>query len=264
MKKLSLAFLLIGACLCNFVEATTYNGFESNPYITPEAREKIRPFLLPHDHPVRSKLDKLFKKSITKNERTFTKAGFVLRHRKQPRSYIHVAGHEQIDGYLVKIHLDDEEREKHNRPSWLWFVRRCQGAKKIAQVIEEKGITRFAVAKKWIYPLPYDATLPEKTLEKRKWVLLVVEDMQVVSHEESGKAWKKKMTPGHLKDLHEIMTAAGGRSYRPDNIPYTRNKLFAFIDTEYPKKTPLYQEIETSLSSAMKAEWNKILKKAGH
>ncbi len=260
MRKIYPFFVLIICSFFTYVEAT-YNEFETNPNISAEAREMMRPYLLPFDHPIRSKLDKLFKKgTVTKNAKNFLKSGFVMRH-AQPRSFIRIAGHEDLEGYLIKLQLDDEVREKYDHPIWWWFTKRCEGARKIDKVIKENRITNFSVAQKWIYPLPVNRLISPKILEIRKPVILVVQDMEVLSTEETLKAWRKKITPAHLDELYKIISIAGGRSYRPDNIPYTKNRNFAFVDTEYPDHPGTYKEVERALSSKLKPYWQTLINK---
>lgn len=262
MKSMYKIIFLLAICSISLVEGA-YNGFDTNPYISEEAREMMRPYLMPEDHPAKKTLDKLFRKAnVTKNVKSFSKAGFVLRH-AQPRSFIRIAGHEDLKGYLIKAHLDDEEREKFDRPSWWWFVKRCEGSRKIAKVIEENNIQKFKVAKKWIYPLPVITNLPPMTLAKRKQVILVVEDMEVLSTEETLKAWKKKITMEDLDNLYKIVSKAGGRSYRPENIPYTKNKTFAFVDTEYPDHPGSYKDIERAIPTKLKPYWKELVSRGG-
>lgn len=242
----------------------TYNNFDDNPFTSPEAKDQMRPFLLPSQHPSKAALDSIFLSSrATLDEASFEKSGFRTKF-KQPRSFIRVASHPLLPGYLVKVYLDSELRLKKGEPGWLWFVRRCIGAKQIRKVIDKKKIRYFSVPQKWIYPLPIDPSPPNDPAYLRKPAILLVQDMQLVPKNENYEAWKTKITRKHLNELYTIISHASGSSYRPGNIPYTKNGKFAFIDTEYPeRKNPDFKSIRPHLSSEMRAYWDKLVKNGG-
>ncbi|HRD56022.1 MAG TPA: hypothetical protein PLC42_06455, partial [Parachlamydiaceae bacterium] len=189
-----LSFLCLVASL-----SADYNDFEENPYISKEAREKIRPYLLPEDHPAREKLDRIFKKSrASLNDKTLKSAGFIIKY-KQPRSFVRVVSHPDLPGYLLKIVTDAELREKHHKPAWHWFVNRCVGVEKIHRAIKKHQVKLFVAPDKWIYPLPVHPYPSGKNSDyKRKIVVLLVDDMNLVGKEENRAAWKKKITKEHL------------------------------------------------------------------
>lgn len=229
-----------------------------NPYMSQEEKNLIRPYIIPSNHPLKKKLDSIFKKQrATLNSQTFAQAGFICKY-IQPRSFIQVASHPTMPGYLFKVYLDSEKRIKKNVPGWKWFVRRAQNAEKIRSYIIRKGIKNFKAPKKWIYPLPADPSPPNDPLYVRKNEILVVEDMQLVSKADNFKAWKTVITKDILDELLKIIKYVGGKSYRPDNVPYTKKGVFAFIDTEYTNKIPEVESITPYLSPEMKAYWIKI------
>lgn len=236
-----------------------YNDFKKNPYTTKEYRKRIAPYLMDSKHPIKKSLDNIFtKQRVTTDPNTFSAAGFTTLP-TNGRSFIYVGKHDSLPGYLVKVCFDSETRKKSHDPSWVWLARRCELSHRIAEVIKRKKCTHFTVAKKWIYPLPLNPP-PLDHLNHRKHEILVVTDMQLASREETEEAWKN-MTKEHLKQLYTIITLAGGSSYRKDNIPYTKSGKFAFIDTEYPHKTPNYEVITPSLSPEMQEYWHKLIKK---
>ena len=141
---------------------------------------------------------------------------------------------------------------------------RCIGAEKIRRVITKKNFTHFVVAEKYIYPLPAHPSPPSNGLYTRHFAILLAEDMQLVPKSENLRAWKTVITREHLHELYTIMTAARGSSYRPDNICYTRNGKFAFIDTEYPSSGPDYTSIRPHLSPKMQRYWDRLIKHGGH
>ena len=207
---------------------------ERNRYLPSDAKKKMRPFLIPVHHPVRSFLDALCtSQRITVDQQTFEKAGFhVLTTR--PRSFVSVASHPEIPHYLVKVYFDTVLSEKRGKASWKWLVLRCEGAEKVGSVIRDKRIKNFKVAKKWIYCLPPEPSPPQDLQHSRHFALLVVTDMDLAPDKLNYYAWKNYITEDHLDELYVIISRAKGSSYRPDNICYTKKGDFAFIDTEYP------------------------------
>lgn len=257
MKRL----FFLGLFICHLATLSAdYNDFETNPHISEDARGKIRPFLLPEDHPAKAKLDKIFLKARASfDDHALKKAGFEIKF-KQPRSFIRVVSHPSLPKYLIKLVTDVQIQEKGNRPPWYWFVNRCLGVKKIHQVLETNNIKYFVAPKKWIYPLPIHPYPETKHYHHiRKLVVLLVEDMQLTSKYDNLSAWKREITTKHLDELFLIMKAVGGHSYRAENIPQTKKGTFAFVDTEYPKSPPRYSDIRHYLSSGKRLYWDRLV-----
>lgn len=238
-------------------------NLEKNEFVDKDAQKKIRPFLLSFRHPMRKILDSLcHKQRITADEETFARAGFKTL-KTGPRSFVRVARHPQLPGYLVKVFLDTVLEEKRGKASWKWLVQRCEGAEKIRAVIHKKKIKNFVVARKWIYCFPEEPSPPLDEAHTRHLALLLVTDMHLVPKDENLHAWKTIITPEHLDELYTILSRARGSSYRPDNIAYTKKGKFAFIDTEYPSHGPDYDSIRKYLSPEMLEYWDKIVKNGG-
>lgn len=246
-------------CLIANLQAD-YNDFETNPYITADARVKIKPYLLPENHPAKETLDQIFKKSrASLNDKALENAGFHIKY-KQPRSFVRVVSHPDLPGYLLKIVTDAELQEKHHKPAWHWFVNRCVGVEKIHKAIKKHHVKLFVAPNKWIYPLPlqpYPAV--KKSDYKRKTVVLLVDDMHLVRKEDNKAAWKHKITKAHLKELYAIIKDVGGHSYRAENIPLTNKGKFAFIDTEYPSSPPKFKDIRSYLSGRNQVYWDSLV-----
>lgn len=239
-------------------------NFKKNPYLSPRARESIKPHLLPLKHKERSFLDSIFLKTrVTVDEETFCQAGFVII-AKRPRSYICVAKHPKMPKYLVKVYLDTELNKKFNKKSWEWLVRRCEGANQIREVIRKHHIRHFVVPRKWIYCLPPDPSPPEDHLHTRHLAILLVERMNLASKRRNYHAWSHYITEEHLNELFEIISRAKGSSYRPDNIAYLQNDQFAFIDTEYPARGPDFNSIRRYLNDEMRNYWDNLVINAGY
>lgn len=237
------------------------NDFDSNPYITSEAKNLIKPWLISSKHPLVPILNGIFQKQRAILDReSMEAAGFDILTPYVSRSFITVARHPLMPGYLMKAYLDNELRRKLDRSHWRWLVARCEGAKKLRNTIKGLKSRYFTAPQKWLYPLPAKpGPSSGDPRYNRKYVVLIVEDMCILSQYDNEAAWKTRITPKHLDELYRIISLAGGGSYRPDNIPMTTSGKFAFIDTEYPDKKPNYGTIRRYLSSDMKEYWDQIV-----
>lgn len=239
-----------------------YNDFKTNPYVSKKVKKKIHPHLLPETHPIKPVLDSIFlTRRASQDMDTFLSAGFFLKEPGKP-SVISVAGHPLLPGYLVKVYLDTTRNTKFNDPVWKCLFNRIVGAKKIRKAIKKIKSKYFVVPRKWIYPLPIEPSPPNDPAYQRQNFVLVVEDMQLVPYADNLVAWKTLITYQHLDELLDILLYAGGGSYRPDNIAFTLSGKFAFIDTEYPHKTPNLEKIafRDFLAPEMKAYWDEIIR----
>jgi hypothetical protein len=225
--------------------------------------KRIKLWLLPKSHALKPALDTIFQQQrVTQNALSLKEAGFSTLF-KQKRSFILVAFHPKLPGHLLKVYLDTELRLKRGEPHWEWFARRCQGASQVRNAITRFKLTYFTVPNKFIYPLPKNPSPPLDALHDRKFCVLLVENMNLVSKEENLEAWKTKITKKHLNELYIIISFAKGSSYRADNIAYSKNGKFSFIDTEYPTGGPDFHNIVPYLSLEMKAYWDKLVRNGG-
>lgn len=219
--------------------------------------ERIKPYLIPSNHPAKKTLDSIFKQfQPTKNLDALAEAGFITVS-VRPYSFAVIAKHPDLPGYLQKLYVDSERRKKNGKEGWEWLVQRCEGADNIRKLIKEENIQYFSVPDKWIYPLP-TSNQTGQTTEQR--CILLVTDMELVSQEESHDAWKYLITEGHLDELYIILSHGFASSHVGWNIPYSKSGTFSCIDTEYPKRKPNYAEVEDYLSDKMKAYWKKLVK----
>lgn len=236
---------------------------KNHPYMPKKVKQAIKPYLLSHTHPMRNIMDEIFRSNRpTENKEIFSKAGFQII-AAGSRSHILVAKHEKLPGYLIKTYLDTELNKKHDRESWEWLVRRCQGAKQIREIIKRRNIQFFAVPDKWLYCLPPEPTPLDNPFLIRHFAILLVTDMQLAPQKRNYNAWYHDITKEHLNELYAIITRAKGSSYRPDNIAYTKNNQFAFIDTEYPTRGPDYLSIRFFLNSDMCSYWDRLVTNGG-
>lgn len=238
-----------------------YPNLEGNPSLNNKMIRLIKPHLLPLDHPAKKAMDDIFVHTNFRpieNEANFKKAGFtVLFH--QPFSFIRVASHPNLKGHLLKVYLDSELRKKFNKDGWEWLVMRCQGAENIRNLIQTKKLKYFSVPDKWLYPLPAHSKRPR---EKTQTIVLLVTDMQLVSHQESINAWMN-VNKAQLDELYIILSHGFGSSHVIWNIPYSKSGKFTCIDTEHPSRTPKYATVKNFLSDEMKDYWDKLVISGG-
>jgi hypothetical protein len=232
---------------------SVYGDDEGTRAYSPCYRQKeIKPYLLPAHHPLKVPLDQIFFHSnVLKNVQTFANAGFETLH-VRANSYICIAKHPLLPGYLVKAYLDDEIRWKDGIPGWKWLVNRCKGAENIRKLIRKKNLNHFVVPDKWLYPLPNGSQQP---------VILIVTDMDLASRAETRRAWKTRVTEEHLDELFCILRHGYASCDIVNNIPYTKTGKFACIDTEHPKRKLKYEGVKNSFSEKMKSYWETLMNK---
>jgi hypothetical protein len=224
-------------------------------------RSKIADYLIPLNHPVKATLDSIFSQSrVLENERTLVAAGFDVLVPPLASSYIIVARHPEMPGYVFKLHLDSETRSRKQLPHWIWLVGRCAEAKKIRKTIKRKNIRYFSVPDKWIFVPPF---YPYSNALNPQPIIIVETDMELVSKEETEQMWKKRIKRKHLDELHYIIKHGyGGNSvlYLVNNVPFTKNNTFAFIDTEGPQSDHLNLKfIKRYLSKEMQDYWDCLI-----
>lgn len=233
-----------------------YPDFATNPFLSSKMRHEIRPYLIPLDHPAKPILDMIFHSGrVVENEQTLIDAGFTIVYSMQS-SYVKIARHPLLPGYLLKLYLDNETRMKNDRPGWSWLKDRCKGAERIRSYIKKKKITHFVVPDKWLYVLPSAFSTSGPV---RQPVVLLVTDMKLVSHEENKIAWLTLATPEILDELYTILRHGSGSWFLTGNVPYTQSGKFAFVDTEYPKRDLNLKKVKNFISEEMQIYWDSLI-----
>ncbi len=239
-----------------------YWGFDDHPYLTKKMRKGMRPYLLPPDHPAKKALDKICRQSrVLLDAQTFEESGFHVLHH-QHNSKIRVASHPKLPGYLVKVYLDSETSRLKGKPGWQRLTLRCEGAKRIRDLIKRKGLKHFTAPKKWLYFPPTNHLPSDYKGKMIQPALLVVTDMNIVSFEESLEVWSNKITTEHLDELSCILHHGFASAYLPFNVPYCKNGKFACVDTENPKREVKFHLARPYLSSEMLVYWDKLTEKS--
>ncbi|MBS0605162.1 MAG: hypothetical protein JSS60_09045 [Verrucomicrobia bacterium] len=264
-SKIYIFVLLVISLNCfagsiHFAAPPNYPNFEDNPLLTDRMRIRIAPYLLPLDHPMKPKLDSIFSQSrVLENERTLLDAGFVIIDGPMPNSFMIVARHPEIPGYVFKLYLDSETRCRKDIPHWTWLVRRCAGASAIRKLIRQEKIQYFSVPDKWIYIL---SVYPFSNVVNPQPVILMETDMELESPEESKRMWKTAVTRKHLDELYAILKHGyGGHGVvnLSSNVPYTKSGKFAFTDTEDPPAKLKLKRVKRYLSKGNRHYWDSLI-----
>jgi hypothetical protein len=236
--------------------------FAVSSFISPQIHaSKVRlhyidpaPFILPPTDPVAIKLNQIFSSPhVIKNEKEFKKAGFELLFNRmrsnkmnRARCFLKVARHPALPGYLFKLYLQEEACSE--MPSLQRrLIQRCKSASMVRNRIQKDNLRYFTVPNKWLYAVP-----------KTKLFVLVVQDMQLETRDESKRAWKRQITTSHLKELYRLCSDGYISIALDQNVAYTKLGNFSCIDTEFPKRVLDLRKVKRHLSRKMSAAWDRI------
>lgn len=214
----------------------------------------VQPYLLPSNHPLKSKLDQIFSGfRATTDANSMKFAGFeTLDTWKWDKVF--VARHPQLKGFLIKAYLDD-----HLYMDDKSLVNRIVGAENLRSAIKAFGYqSYFKVPRKWLYPLPdFPGALPGL---RRKNFILIVEDMDLVTKEKNEQLYRKSADTKLLHALFNLMNTLGlDDSIYIKNIPFSKNGKIAFVDTERHGLWPIpFEKLTPMLSPKMKEYWKQL------
>lgn len=225
---------------------------DQNVFFPNKMKKKIQPYLLPANHPAKAILDAIFAyNNVLQDEFSFSNAGFITKMITHG-SLIHVAVHPALPDYIFKIYLNSQTLPKGEKAGWKRLVDRCEGAKNVRKLIQEKKLKHITVPDKWLYIIPTNSFTNQP-------ILLIETNMNLASNDVSNAAWKKA-SKDVIDELYCILSHGYASSYIGPNIPYTLNGTFACIDTEYPKRKIKYDYVRNFLSDDMRAYWNSLIK----
>ncbi|MBS0649212.1 MAG: hypothetical protein JSS10_08325 [Verrucomicrobia bacterium] len=251
-RKLGLFLLIIALGYAGWI----FFSNNSHPLLDRKTQAQMAPYLLPQNHPLKPQLDSIFSRQrALENPKALREAGFDIVI-AMPHSFIIVARHPSMPGYIFKLYLDSETRRKNNISPTEWLIRRCQGAAKIRKIIKKEKIKHFVVPDKWLYVLPLSPASHELD---PKPVLLVETDMNLESHPLTALAWKTAIEPEHLQELYAIIKKGVGSIHVVSNIPYTKEGKFAFIDTENIHQPLKLKKVKKYLSPDMQLFWDRLI-----
>ena len=212
--------------------------------------EDIQTHVIPNNHKKRKQIVRIFENHphAMDTPQTVKKAGFTILFRQQ-KSRIVVLKHPDLKGYLIKGFLRCDVDPEWTVPPWRKLLDRCLGADNIRKFIKKEKIKAFVAPEKLLYEVPNG----EDT------VVLLVKDMRLVSLSKSYKIWKEQISKRDLRELYAILSHGYGSPRLPENVPYTKDGKFAFIDTEYPQKPVEYWKVGRYLSDKMKFYWESLV-----
>lgn len=221
--------------------------------------KRLEPYLLPNDHPVKARLDRLFSMSrVLLNLKTLRAAGFVT---DGPRRYtkIIVATHPDFPDYIFKLYLDAQRFEKplafHE-----YLMQRIDGAHLLQKEIDNNGWqSLFKVPNKWIYALPTSPSAPPEFMAKN--FLLVEDNMQIYSDEKNEEFWKSNQVSREFLQIYfQLLTLTGYRDVKPANTPFSLDGRVAFVDTQTFLSEVLYHKMTPFLSPSNQKYWKSLIK----
>lgn len=264
--------LAILGCLIAFQPLTAFDiadelnqEVKRRNHVPQEAWSIVEPYLIPENHPVKAKLDKIFKKSrAIRSLKSLDKAGFVNRFPPSHSKAV-VIRHRDIPGYIFKIYTDDRLTYYRNEPEYVTWMLRARGARLIRNEIKKQGWgAYFKAPKKWIYALPPKPEADKKHLQKN--FILVENEMDLLGNDAILKKWRDgTITTQHLDMLFHLVNATGLRGgCKYDNIPICKDGRLAFIDTQNNLRWPLpYERLYGVLPPNLKAHWEALVDSVG-
>lgn len=191
------------------------------------ANEILKPYLLPHDHPLRPYLKMIFSDpTMFESADHLKKAGFKVMHGHRK---LMVGQHPLISQYLFKKFPNSlsQDRQLDN------FMKRLRGAEILRNYINDHHFKHLVVPKKWLYKLPKSFSQGD---ENRAYVL-IVENMDIYRDFDKPDGIARQlyynMDIEMLTELCTILRAVGGCDAFPRNQPFTRSGKIAFVDTEH-------------------------------
>lgn len=233
---------------------------EAKNYISPHTREKVNPYLLPKNHPIKPQLDKLFSNSrAILSLKSLKKAGFES---PKVRKWTHVVvtRHPDIPGYIFKTYLDAQRLFK-DMPEYNHWIKRIKGVRAVQRVIDENHLeSTFKAPKKWIYEFPEEPAPPKEFI--RKNYILVEEDMNLCSKLVNKRYWhSSRVTKETLDGLYLILETVGlSDCAKRDNLPFSHDGRIAFIDTESCEEWPVpYKRLTSSLPKILQPYWLELI-----
>lgn len=258
-RSLMLAFSLILFWMQK-IDAGQQGLTKSNPslYLSDETWEEVQDYLMPDDHPMKEKLDKIFSRSrVLENWQAMLAAGFETA-QMQGVTQIVVARHPELSGYIIKAYLDKTKFGSKARREYEFLIARIIGARLTRDSIAAHNYEHLLkVPEKWLYLLP-DEPPPREHPHRRKMFILVEDDMNIYVHKKNKEAWGSKwVTQELLEALYTVLTEVSlADSAKPSNCPFSRDGRVALIDTQmYHRGFVKYENLTPFLSPTMQAFW---------
>lgn len=223
----------------------------------------VEAYLIPDDHPAKHILDEVTKTdgiSVFHDSMSMIRAGFD-KAAPQPTTGIIVTRHRRLPGYVIKAYLDTQ-KYYGGRPEDYYWVKRVEGANLIRESIKKHNFGHLLkVPRKWIYKLPKARVLPLSAHCKPKKYILVEDDMDILSDDESTARWSSPYaTKELLFALHTVITEHRFRDCaKPANCPFSKDGRVALVDTQsFHKKKIGYKKLTRYLTPRMQSYWTSL------
>lgn len=234
----------------------------SNPsiFISNKLWNKVQDYLIPNNHPIKKKLDHIFSQSrVIADLNSLQAAGFSFL-MPQHNTQIIVARHPDLNGYILKLYLDNQNYFK-DRPEHFHWMERINGVRLIRRYITKHHYENFfKTPKKWMYLLPDDPFYSSQDLGKK--FILVAEDMELFEDNVNELMWGgPRVNKEFLYAFYKIVTDLGLRdSTKPSNCTFSIDGKASFIDTQvYEREDVKYDILTPFLSPTMQEYWKKLI-----
>lgn len=244
-KFFSLIFLL------SIVQLTLCFGYVKPQSVSDEEWKNVVPYLMPMDHPIKKKLDRIFThRRVTENHQNIIASGFLT---AKPGVYSHaiITKHKKLKDYFFKFYSDEQQIDIESAQ----WVKRAFAARSVKKAIEELNFAKyFKVAKKWIYLIPEN---PVSSGPYPKHFILVATDLQLEEKKVSRRMWSTEATPKLLHAVWTLMEREGLiDSLVAHNLPFAKDGRLALVDLEHHGFWPLpYYKLTHYLNPEMQAYW---------
>ncbi|KAF3362782.1 hypothetical protein PHSC3_000641 [Chlamydiales bacterium STE3] len=229
----------------------------THPHISSETWAKVKPFLVPENHPLKVSLDTIFSKSrVTQNLNSLRLAGFrTTGGGKNSHSKTIFCKHKNLKDSVLKIIPDDYPEDEVAK-----LTSRIIGAQAVKEVIDRENYGHFIkVPKKWLYVLPPEPS--PKPGSYRKNFILIADDMLIYNRETNYAMWKSfLLTPELLQAIYNIITKLGlDDCVHAFNLPFCKDGKVAFLDTEDHHRWPVhYRSLDKYLNPEMQKFWRQL------
>lgn len=227
------------------------NGYVKPESVSDEEWENIVPYLMPMDHPIKKKMDRIFThRRVTQNNENIIAAGF-LTSKKGVYSHAIITKHKKLKDYFFKFYSDEQQIDIESAQ----WVNRAHAARAVKKAIEEHHFQKyFKVAKKWIYLIP---EIPVSNGSYPKHFILVATNLDLHEKKVSRKMWETEATPKLLHAVWTLMEQEGlADSLVAHNLPFAKDGRLALVDLEHHGFWPLpYYKLTHYLNPKMQDYW---------
>lgn len=251
---LTLGFIIHSSICCAVTPA-----YKKPAKVTNEVWNEVQPYLLPMNHPLKKKMDKLFTSfRVTENEASLRRAGFQ---KTTPAAFSNaiISKNDHLSGYYFKFY-DDQQQIDVESKQW---VDRASEAKSLQRAIIAHGYEEFfKVPKKWIYLIPEN---PKSNGPQPKNFILVATQIDIVKRSVNHYKWENNVTRKLLRAVWTLTNEEGlVDSCVAHNLTFTTDDKLAFVDLEQHHKWPVpFHRLNRYLSPKMQDYWNHLINNNG-